>query len=149
MKIIITESQHKKLLNEELNGGEYKMRCKLELEHYGLAYKGGQIDDVTTDEIDVYFDISMDGREWGIKDVSVYNIKGPSEIGAIVTYYIENSDDSIDEDITIQLDWSNINEEKSDNLTWIGINNEIVIRLKNTENGELSAETITVETKTV
>lgn len=139
-KIILTESQLKALaknLNEDSMNSKYRMECEVDLNYFGAKYKGLEIDDITTSNITLTFDIDMEGRSWGIKDISVYNVQGPSEIEVEVVYYPEEGEDSVDETITIPINWENVDMQKDDELSYIGIGRNIQIDLINNENGEL------------
>jgi hypothetical protein len=86
----------------------------------------------------------MDIKSYGIKDISVYNPSGPSEIELTVMYYGGGEDDdAIEEVITLPLDWENVNEDDG-NIGWIGYDNQIDISLKNDENGNIVVESITL-----
>lgn len=139
-KIILTESQLKALaknLNEDSMNGKYRMECEVDVNYFGAKYKGLEIDDITTSNMTLTFDIDMEGRSWGIKDISVYNVQGPSEIEVEVVYYPEEGEDSVDETITIPINWENVDMQKDDELSYIGIGRDIQIDLTNNESGEL------------
>lgn len=139
-QIIVTETQLKNLtrrLNEDSMDSKYRMECEVDLNYFGAKYKGLEIDDITTSNMTLTFDIDMEGRSWGIKDISVYNVQGPSEIEVEVVYYPEEGEDSIDETITIPINWENVDMQKDDELSYIGIGRNIQIDLTNNENGEL------------
>ena len=139
-KIILTESQLKALaknLNEDSMNSKYRMECEVDLNYFGAKYKGLEIDDITTSNMTLTFDIDMEGRSWGIKDISVYNVQGPSEIEVEVVYYPEEGEDSVDETITIPINWENVDMQKDDELSYIGIGRDIQIDLTNNESGEL------------
>jgi hypothetical protein len=128
------------------NDSKYGMECKIDFEHQsGLTYHGNEIDDIITSNINVTFDIDMDGRQWGIKDISVYNVKGPSELILTVTYYPQGSDDSVDEDVTISLNWDDVEYDENNNLGYIGVSRDVIISLKNDENGGFMLDKIIVE----
>ena len=139
-QIIVTETQLKNLtrrLNEDSMDSKYRMECEVDLNYFGAKYKGLEIDDITTSNMTLTFDIDMEGRSWGIKDISVYNVQGPSEIEVEVVYYPEEGEDSVDETITIPINWENVDMQKDDELSYIGIGGNIQIDLTNNENGEL------------
>lgn len=139
-QIILTETQLKNLtkrLNEDSTDSKYRMECEVDLNYFGAKYKGLEIDDITTSKMTLTFDIDMEGRSWGIKDISVYNVQGPSEIEVEVVYYPEEGEDSVDETITIPINWENVDMQKDDELSYIGIGGNIQIDLTNNENGEL------------
>jgi len=147
-KIVITESQLKKLtknLNEnyvDLND-TYKEECKVDIYDYGLKFRGYEINTIVTPNITVTFQIDMHVKSYGIVDISVVNVNGPSEIELEIHYYSEDDSD-MEETITIPINWENVDMQQDDTLGWIGVNNNIQIDLVNNENGELVVDGIIV-----
>ena len=150
---ILTENQLKRLtknLKEDMStGNKYRMECKVDLNYYGAKFKGQDIDDITTSDMVLTFDIDMEARSYGIKDISVYNVQGPSEIELEVLYFSNENEDSVDEVITLPLNWDNVEMEKDDELSHIGIGDMIQIDLVNDENGELVVDGIIVNHKSI
>jgi hypothetical protein len=150
---ILTENQLKQLtknLKEDMStGGKYRMECKVDLNYYGAKFKGFDVDDISTSNMFLTFDIDMEARSYGIKDISVYNVQGPSEIELEVLYFPNENEDSVDEVITLPLNWDNIEMEKDDELSHIGIGEMIQIDLINNENGELVVDGIIVNHKSI
>ncbi len=61
-KIIVTENQLKQLtknLKEDTSGGKYRMECKVDLNYYGAKFKGFDVDDISTSNMFLTFDIDM------------------------------------------------------------------------------------------
>jgi hypothetical protein len=146
-QIIVTETQLKNLtrrLNEDSMDSKYRMECKADVDYYKVTYNGMDIEYVTPLNINVNFDIDFEGRSYGIKSVSVYNVVGPSEVEMEIEYYPENSDDSVYETVTVPLNWEDVVLEKDDDLGYIGIGDIIQISLKNDESGNIVCDTITV-----
>jgi len=127
----------------------YRMECEVDLNYFGTKFKGFEIDNISTSNLTVTFSIDMEGRSYGIKDISVYNVQGPSEIELEVTYYPESGDDSVDETITIPINWENVEMEKDDELGYIGVGKTIQIDLTNDENGELVFDGVIVNHKSI
>ena len=150
---ILTENQLKQLtknLKEDMStGGKYRMECEVDLNYYGAKFKGFDVDDISTSNMFLTFDIDMEARSYGIKDISVYNVQGPSEIELEVLYFPNENEDSVDEVITLPLNWDNIEMEKDDELSHIGIGEMIQIDLINNENGELVVDGIIVNYKSI
>lgn len=147
-KIILTEDQLKRLaknLKEDMSdGNNYRMECEVDLNYFGIKFKGFEIDDINTSNLTVTFSIDMESRSYGIKDISVYNVQGPSEIELEVLYFPESGEDSIDETITIPINWENVEMEKDDEMGYIGVGKTIQIDLINNENGELVFDGVVV-----
>lgn len=141
-KIIVTEEQSKKLvdkiISEQYAGSDrFSQNVKIEFDYHNLTYKGQEVDWIPSNyQIRVSFRIDLEYREYGIKTISVYDFQGPEEIEVPVTYYPEGSEDSIDEDVLIKLDWSNVQTEETD-IGWIGIGDTIQVELSNDEDGNL------------
>ena len=146
-KFILTESQLesiKRSLNEDIDDNYRVGKCKVNVEYYGTKFKGNDIDEITSPEIDFTFNIDMNIKSYGIRDISPYNPKGPSEIELEVLYFPNENEDSVDETITIPLDWENAEEEQSDSISYIGYDNEITLSLKNDENGNIVVGSMTL-----
>ena len=144
-KFIFTESQLK-LIKRNLNEGhldtndEYEAEdCEISVYYSNVRYNGREIDDISAPQINFKFNIDMDVKSYGIKDISPYNPNGPSEIELEIYY-----DDESGGIITIPLDWENVNEEESGYIGWIGYENRIDITLKNDENGNIVVDDMTL-----
>ena len=118
----------------------YKKNIIPDLEHFGIYYNGNEVDDITCNEISVWFTIEIDAREWGIKDIAVYNFKGPSELALHVNFYANDNDDldPVEEEIIIPLDWTKVEVEKSDKQGGITVDG-VRIELSNEKSGGMSA----------
>lgn len=149
-KIVITENQLKKLtrnLNEnyvDLND-TYKQECNVDLNYYGLKFKGYEINDVTTSNMVLTFLIDMSVKSYGIRDISVYGVKGPSEIELEVSYWLqEDGRDTTEETVVLPINWENVEMQEDETLGYIGIGNLIQIDLGNNESGELVVDGVIV-----
>ncbi len=144
-KIILTENQLDMIKNHINEGAiandRYERRVSVDVETYGIKINGQDIDWVTAPEITLSYLIEMEHRSWGIKGISLYDIKGPSEIELTITPQV---DDGEDIDITIPLNWENVEQENQEGEGVVTIGNEITIKLSNNENGEIVAESIHV-----
>lgn len=126
----------------------YRIECEVEIDSYGLNFNGKEIDDITTPKIIMYYDIDIEARSWGIKDIMVFNPQGPREIELEVVYY-EDEDTQKDTIITIPLEWDDVQMEDADNISYFGFDDLVTIRLKNDEQGGLTTDFITVYRKTL
>jgi hypothetical protein len=149
-KFIFTESQVEKIkksLNEDFPGADDNYRvgkCEVYVEYHGVKFKGYSVDQITSSEIDFTFNIDMNIKSYGIRDISVYNPQGPSEIELEVTYFPNEDEDSVDETITVPLNWEDAEEEQTDSIGYIGYHNEITLSLKNDENGNIVVDSMTL-----
>jgi hypothetical protein len=140
MKIRITESQLERLrtnLNEEPLDDKYVR--EVEAKFYQGTYKGYEINDISPIKIRVSFSIDIEMKSWGIRDINLGGITGPSEVEVEVNYYIDN-DNTEDAYVTIPLDWSKLITEKDSNSGIITVSDEVEIYLMENEEGNLVVE---------
>ena len=133
----------KKQINESREDTYNVGRCKVDVEYYGLTFNGNEIFDIVSSEIDFTFNIYLSFKSYGIKDISVYNPQGPSEIELTVIYYGNEDEDEREEVITLPLNWDDPKIEDAE-IRWIGFDNEITISLKNNEEGGLMVDSMTL-----
>jgi hypothetical protein len=140
MKIRITESQLERLrtnLNEEPLDDKYVR--EVEAKFYQGTYKGYEINDISPIKIRVSFSIDIEMKSWGIRDINLGGITGPSEVEVEVNYYIDN-DNTEDAYVTIPLDWSKLITEKDSSSGIITVGDEVEIYLIQNEEGNLVVE---------
>lgn len=128
------------------NSNNYEMECDVDLDYYGVTYKGNEIDNIDTSSVKVIFDISMEHRSWGIKGIYVSVIDGSESLPLSIDYYPEGSDDHVNEEIEIPINWDSANEESSDSLGYIGIDQIVDIKLANNNEGDIVIESVIVKT---
>ena len=125
-KIVLTENQVqmvKKHVTESAVGNErYGREVSVSVGTYGAKINGEDIDWAVCSDMKVSYLIEMEHRSWGIKGISLYSIQGPSEIELTITPQVEDADDI---DITVQLNWENVEEETQEGEGVITIGNEI------------------------
>lgn len=167
-KIILTERQCTKLIEQvpamraaeyTLNDGRYHMKCEFRFS-YGyeglITYKGGEIDDISDEFGDVSFLIEIDHETYGIKKISVTDIKGPKDIEVTVRYYPEGSS-SEDEDwlkrrteekTRIPLNWRKLEIDNSGyQMNYYGLNKRINVDVIPDGKGGLIGNKMEVTTK--
>jgi hypothetical protein len=140
MKIRITESQLERLrtnLNEEPLDDKYVR--EVEAKFYQGTYKGYEINDISPIKLRVSFSIDIEMKSWGIRDINLGGITGPSEVEVEVNYYIDN-DNTEDAYVTIPLDWSKLITEKDSSSGIITVGDEVEIYLIQNEEGNLVVE---------
>lgn len=158
-KIIkITESQLTSLIKNQLNmvknpinegaigSDRYERKVSVNIETYGVVVNGNDIDWAVTSDIELNYLIEMEHRSWGVKNISLYSIQGPSEIEITLTLQTEESEDI---DITVPLNWENIETEEENGNGVITIGDEITISLKNDEKGDVVVDSIRVPVHTL
>jgi hypothetical protein len=101
----------------------YSSINKVEVSYYDATYKGRDIEDVSINDINLKFKIEIDARSWGIKDISLYDITGPTEIPVLITYYPDDGvdTDSVEEELILNLDWSKVETEEQKNQGYLNI----------------------------
>jgi hypothetical protein len=149
-KIVLTENQVqmvKKHVTESAVGNErYGREVSVSVGTYGAKINGEDIDWAVCSDMKVTYLIEMEHRSWGIKGISLYSIQGPSEIELTITPQVEDADDI---DITVQLNWENVEEETQEGEGVITIGNEIEVSLGNDENGNIIVTSIHVPVYTL
>lgn len=149
-KIILTENQLnmvKKRINEGAIGNDrYERRVKVNVETYGVTINGNDIDWATCGDMTLNYLIEMEHRSWGIKDISLYDIQGPSEIEIEVTPQVDDAEDVY---LNLSFDWNNVEKETESSESVITVGDEITIKLANNENGEIIIESIVVPVYTL
>lgn len=139
MKIRLTESQYSRLnkrLNEGVGGDLYQRSVKLNLYLNGSKIKGLEIDSITEPEVDVKYGIDIEARSWGIKNISIGEIYGPSEVEVEVDYYIDDFRTNT-EVITLKLDWENAKRDKNTSSGVVCVGDDIWVDLGNDAEGNL------------
>ncbi len=145
MKVILTESQVRKLVKgasnlKQLNEGvsdTYSKEIKVDMyAPSGVLYKGNEINDISNPTIKLNYNIEIEAREWGIKDISLYGISGDNELEIEIDYYIDE-DNTDTETVTLQLNWDNLKTESVSGEGIVTIGDNIEITLSNDENGDL------------
>lgn len=149
-KIVLTENQVqmvKKHVTESAVGNErYGREVSVSVGTYGAKINGEDIDWAVCSNMKVTYLIEMEHRSWGIKGISLYSIQGPSEIELTITPQVEDADDI---DITVQLNWENVEEETQEGEGVITIGNEIEVSLGNDESGNIIVTSIHVPVYTL
>ena len=146
MKLIITESQLKRLksrLTEQVDN-KYSTEVELSFSTYLATYKGNEINYIQPMKATVYYDIEIEARSWGIKDISLYGITGPTEVDIDVYYYVNDNDEDVIT-LPISLDWDMITVEEKTGTGQVSIEKVIDIEMTNDANGNLIVKEIIVK----
>ena len=149
-KIVLTESQLnmvKSHINEESGMNRYNTKVSVDIDKYNATFNGLRIDDANIEDMSVSFSIDMSHKSWGIKDIGVYNITGPSEIDLYVTPQDDEGNER-EEIVSLQLNWENIETEEEHNGL-ITVGDSITIELGNDEQGNIIVSKMTVPVYTI
>ena len=133
-KIVLSEPQADRLMNQVISEqlqteNRYSQKVKSDFDYHGMKYNGNEIDWIDNVEFTVSFDIHVDARSYGIKDINVMNVRGPEAIEAVVIYYPEGSEDSVEDTVELKLNWDDVKVENDADIGWIGIDHEVEINL--------------------
>lgn len=137
MKVKLTEGQVERLKSVIKEGVEtrYNREINVSFNYYNLKFKGKEIDYISKSKMRLFFNIEIEGRNWGLKGIEINGIKGPDSIQVEVTYYDEQ-ENPIDESYEIRLNWDllAVTSERSGIIT---VGDEIEIDLGNDAEGNL------------
>jgi len=137
-KILITENQLN-MIKKQLNEGSsdrYSREVEVNIYVGNSTYKGKEINDVSRYDMTISYGIDIEAREWGIKDIMLYGIKGDDTLEIEVEYYVdENNTDT--ETVTIPIDWDTLETESNTGEGVVTIGDTLDIDLTNDGNGNL------------
>ena len=146
-KIILTEDQMDLLRKNAQREDErrYRRDVKIDVESYRVMYKGMEINDITAGyEPTLTYLIEQEHRSWGIKDISLYDIKGPEGIEIEVEYWVDN-DNMETETLTLPIVWDSVETDTQTGHGVVTIGDTLVVSLKNSESGEIVIDSIHLE----
>ena len=149
-KFIFTESQLKSI-KKQINEGamandRYSNKVSVDVETYGVKVNGDDIDWADCGDVTLNYIISVEHRSWGLKNISLYDINGPSEFEIEITPQTEDSENVY---LNLTCDWDNVEREEEEGEGLITIGNQITIKLANNENGEIYIESVRVPVYTL
>jgi len=166
-KIILTQAQlkeiTKRLAEEQLQTSEiaqneleegaddddtYTTECDVDFDYHGTNFKGHEINDITGYKIRLSYRIDVEARSWGIKNIILHGISGPSDYEMEVDYY-PDSDDSETETVNINLNWDEVEQDEESGQGVISVGQTITIHLGNDNEGNIICTGITVPVYTL
>lgn len=137
MKLIITEGQVERLKSVLKEGvdSRYNREISIEFDYYKARYKGLAINYIEPVKIRVSFDIEIEARSWGIKDIGISGISGPKSVEVLIQYYGEN-DEELEDWYVFHLDWTKLvtTDEREGSIT---IGDVMEVSLGNDAEGRL------------
>lgn len=107
MKIKLTESQIERIKSLS-EGVDNRYNREVNVNFYtenNVNVNGSEIDDIAPIKMRLSYDIDIEARSWGIKDILLYGIVGPSEVETDFTYYVSEDGDTDSGYFKITLDW--------------------------------------------
>lgn len=146
-KIILTEDQIDLLRKNAQREDErrYRRDVKIDVESYRVTYKGMEINDITTGyNPTLTYLIEQEHRSWGIKDISLYDIKGPEGIEIEVEYWVDN-DNTETETLSLPIVWDSVETDTQTGHGVVTIGDTLVVSLKNNESGEIVIDSLHLE----
>jgi hypothetical protein len=146
-KIILTEDQMDLLRKNAQREDErrYRRDVKIDVESYRVTYKGMEINDITAGyNPTLTYLIEQEHRSWGIKDISLYDIKGPEGIEIEVEYWID--EDNVEtETLSLPIVWDSVETDTQTGHGVVTIGDTLVVSLKNNESGEIVIDSLHLE----
>lgn len=145
MKLRLTESQFDRIQKKLNEGAEnsYSRTVQVSFYYHKAKINNFPIDSVMDTNITMKFTIEMEVRQWGIKDIVVGNIQGPSEIELDIDYW-PNESEVLSTNMPLGIDWSIATIEKETGRNIISVGDEIEIYLVNNEEGKLVVQKILI-----
>jgi hypothetical protein len=143
--------EQKETINEGYGDEFYEMDCDVEIDIPMVKYKGYDVEGFNTPKIPVRYYIGIEARSWGIKDIYIHGISGPTEYEFEVEYYVSGDDDNMGETktetITLNnIDWENLVEtEKETDMGVICVGKEISMSVNPKEDGTYTCTNILVK----
>ena len=132
MKIKLTEGQVQRLkhISEGLED-KYNTQVNVTFNTSKDFIFPHEINDISSTNMRVSFDIDVEYKSWGIKGIALYNIQGVESIEAEIEYYYGESDDDVrTATIPVKLDWENaLRVENESGTGLVTIDNEVEITL--------------------
>lgn len=153
-KIVLTEAQAEKLMDKVVSEqiapeSRYRQEVKAGFSYHGLRFEGNEIDWIEDMKFTVSFDIHIDARSYGIKDINIMGLRGPESIDVEIIYYPEGSEETQEGMATVNLNWDEVKVENNADIGWIGISHDIEIELGQAEDGSLYGRDIVVQSREV
>ena len=139
MKLRITEGQYDRIktkLSESVDS-KYKSEVFTQFNYVGADLKGHEIEEVRAPKTLLNFDIDIEARTWGIKDINIRNISGPESIPIEVVYYVDDESTNVKE-VALRINWDEMRIQTNPNSGMIGID-ELEITLGTDGAGDLVA----------
>lgn len=151
-KIILTEKQLQKVKNQlimENVSDTYNRDVNVRIYAGRCTYKGMEINDIfPQSKMDISYAISIEGRSWGIKDISLYGIEGDNSIEIEISYYIDQDNTETDT-ISLPINWDLLETESNSGQGVITVGDSLEIYLKNDEEGNLMIRSMSMEVYTL
>lgn len=149
MKIKLTEGQLQRLkhITEGLDD-TYNTQVNVSFTTGNNFKFPNEINEIAATKMRVNFNIDVEYKSWGIKNIMLYNIVGPKAIEVDIEYYGENyGKNDYDDDIrtvtsVVKLDWENaLKVEAESNSGLVTINDDVEIVIDgNNETGFYASE---------
>lgn len=145
MKLRITEGQLERIKSQinEQGGDRYNREVNVTFNGYRANYKGKEINDILPTKVRLSYDIEIEGRSWGIKDISLNGIMGPTELEAEIEYFIDE-DNTETVTLPIKLNWDAVVREEEKGMGVITVGDDVEIELVNDSEGNLMIKEIRV-----
>ena len=144
-KIKITEGQLERIkiqLNEDEASNRYNREVSISFGFSGTKLKGHEIENIISDNIRLTYLIDIEYKFWGIKGITIYDIKGPSEIQVSIEYV--DGEETKSFDTLLKINWENASTDEESGKHVIGVGDDIQIDVDNDSEGNIIASLISV-----
>lgn len=162
-KIVLDETQADKLMNKLVSeqitdNNRYSQEVTCSFDYHNLKWgdnpnSNDVVDWIPDVKFNVSFTIDMEGRSYGIKGITIGDVRGPEEIDIEVSVMHEGSEDpELYPYVILKPDWyGRVTIENDANIGWIGIDQDIEMALIPTEaqGSKLSVGKIIVHSKEI
>ena len=145
MKLKITEGQLERIKSQitEQGGNRYNREVNVTFNGYRANYKGHEINDILSTRVRLSYDIEIEGRSWGIKDINLGGITGPSELAVEVEYFVDN-DNTNTVTLPMKINWGLAVREVETEKGVFTVGDDVEIELVNDAEGNLMIKEIKV-----
>ena len=144
-KIKITEGQLERIkiqLNEDEASNRYNREVSISFGFSGTKLRGHEIENIISDNIRLTYLIDIEYKFWGIKGITIYDIKGPSEIQVSIEYV--DGEETKSFDTLLKINWENASTDEESGKHVIGVGDDIQIDVDNDSEGNIIASLISV-----
>lgn len=135
-------------------GDERYRRDKVNVSLYysGVKFKGLEIGNIECNDIPMTFLIDQEHRSWGIKGISIYDVRGvDDEIEIQVNYWdgVDDDYDNQDDYVILKLNWDDLIVNVREGEGVVTIDDDIEITLENDSEGNIVVKSMEIDALTL
>lgn len=143
---LLSEGKDASVLQEGINSKKYTTEVSPSVYLDGNFYNGKEYDliDIADNSIDkLSYSIDIEDKEWGIKNIYIYNITGDEEI-ELDLYLVDKDGEDTFETAIIPISWDNVDITEETEQNMITLDKDVSIYLKNDNEGNIFVDKIGV-----